>query len=85
MILSLLIGSCVGSFYGLFFFKQKRRALLYDQQQASVKQTIMYSTGRFTLLGILFCLLLLLTCINPILILISFLGSFWITIFMSKA
>lgn len=85
MIESLTIGICTGLLYGLFFFKQKRRALVYGQQQAPIMHIVFYSIVRFALIAILFRLVLLFACINPILILISFLGSFWISIFMSKA
>lgn len=84
MILSLFIGSCAGLLYGLFFFQQKRRAFV-GQQQIPLTQIMRFSIARFVLIIVLFRLVLLFTCINPILILVSFLGSFWISIFMNKA
>jgi hypothetical protein len=84
MIKSLIFGIFFGLFYGLFFFSEKRRALLSENYNPGLVRTVLYTIVRFSIIILLFRILLLYGNINPILITVPFLVSFWFIIYISK-
>lgn len=79
IILSVIGGSVAGIVYGLFFAYMQRR-VFFSANAANPLHLFLLMFARLALGGILICYLLLSPIINPILVLVSFLGAFWLTI-----
>ena len=84
MILSLILGSCAGLIYGLFFFHQRRRVLLSNKQRQPLRTAIAYGIARLITIALLWFIVLHYPTLNPILVLVSFLITFWLVVFLSK-
>lgn len=81
MLISIFIGAIIGYFYGLFFWKEKRRALSFSYNSKHLNRNLSFRfSSRIFLLITFFLILLLLKSFNPILVLISMLTTFWIVI-----
>ncbi len=87
-ILSLVTGIGTGILYGLFFLLQKRRVLFSRESISEKRQfssALLFSFARIITLALLWYYVLLSPSINFILLLTSFLGAFWLTIFTKRA
>jgi hypothetical protein len=81
------MGIAAGLLYGLFFVIQQKRAL-FSSAQATIKKSLidMALIGARLLICALFLYRVLLSpSINFILLLISFLGAFWLIILSKRA
>jgi len=86
LLISILVGCCIGYLYGLLFVYQKKGAFLNHQLygiQSSVKQ-IFLTVIRISMIAIIIWYLLLLPKIDFILVIVSFFLFFWIVVMQYK-
>lgn len=78
LIFSLITGTCIGFLYGLVFVKSQRQA-------QSLGNHILFTLVRFSFLTAAGIYLLVLPSIQPIILVLSFLATFWLVILTHKA
>jgi Ca2+/Na+ antiporter len=84
--LSIILGSLIGILYGLFFVTQQRRALSLDRTSFAhhLAKSVLFSLARLIILAIAMVYILHSSSINLILLLLSFLTSFFIISYFVK-
>lgn len=90
LISSLIIGCVTGLIYGFFFVETRRKTLSLatakaDQRKKIIIASVIGTLARIALVIFLCFHLLQSTLINSILLLISFVGAFWLVVLKKKA